>query len=109
MADQEDGAAPGGQPRPVERPAAQLLGQLRLDSERLAGQPRGLRRPHPGAGQAGVDLDAEGRQRAARGLGLPFPLRGQPPRVVVAVAVLGVAVSEQSQKRHGCVRWAERR
>ena len=79
----------------VEGAAAQLLADLRLELERLAGQPGGVGRAHLRAGQAGVGLGRERRQRSPGRLGLALALERQPPRRVVADAFLGVAVSEQ--------------
>jgi len=95
VADQEYIAAAGGERERVEATAAQLRCRLGLYPQRLAGEAGGLRRPHPGAGQAGVDLGSQGGQRAAGGARLALSLRGQSPCRVVTVAVLGVAVAEQ--------------
>ena len=62
-------------PAPSKRPPRSSSASSGSRPSGLAGEPRGLRRPHPGAGQAGVDLDAERGQRPPAGLGLPLALR----------------------------------
>ena len=63
VADQQHLAAPGGEPGRVEVAAAERFDHLGLDPERLAGEPRGVERPHLRARQAGGDADVQGRER----------------------------------------------
>ena len=74
VADQQAVAAPGGQLGRVEVAAAQGVGHLDLDPERLAGQSGGLFGADLGARQAGVDVGAERGQCRARGSDWRSPL-----------------------------------
>jgi hypothetical protein len=58
VADEEDVAATGGEGEGIERAAAELVGDLRLERESLAGESCRVHRPHLRTGQAGVDLGA---------------------------------------------------
>jgi hypothetical protein len=95
VADQENVAAPGGEGERVEGTAAEGRGRLRFEAERLAGQARRLRRADLGAGEAGVDLLVEHRQRSSRCPRLQLALGSEAARGVVAVSGFGVAVSQE--------------
>ena len=75
MAHQQDVLAqPGGERLGIERAAGELRLQLRLDAERLACEPRGVRRAHLRARQARVHLHAERGERPPRGARLLLTL-----------------------------------
>ena len=87
--------APGRELPGVEVAAAQRLGHLGLDAERLAGEPGGLEGPDLGAREAGVDPHLELGQGGPGGPRLALALRRQPARGVVIRGVLGVTVAQQ--------------
>ena len=66
----------------VEGAAGELRLELRLDAQRLAGQPRGVRGAQLRTRQARVQLHPERGQRAARGARLPLTLLRERPLCV---------------------------
>src|SRR5215210_3407714 len=92
---QENRAASRRQLTGVEVAAPQRLGFLRLDPQRLAGDPRRVPRPNLRARQAGLELGPQHRQGSARGLRLTSSLVRQLARSVVRGIAGGVAVTEE--------------
>jgi hypothetical protein len=99
VAHQQNVAAAGCDVEWIEGTTAELLGDLDLHAEVPAGDLRRFGRPHLGAGEAGVDRATELGKRLPRRLGLALSLLRQGARRVVAVAVLGIPVSQQVDQR----------
>src|SRR4051812_48464197 len=94
--EQHVGAEAGGERLRVERATGELGLELRLDAERLAGEPGGVRRAHLGTREACVDLDTELLQRQPGGTRLLLTLLGEWP-LRVRGSVRGVSMAQQPQ------------
>ncbi len=95
MADDHHVAASGHQFEGVVAAVADRPDDLRFHRKRVAGEFGRVASPHPGAREAGVDVQAEGRDGPSGGGRLGFAPGGQAAGgVALAGVVFGVAVSQ---------------